>query len=88
MIVQAEVSLYPLRTHSLSEPIGEFLESLSRPGLEVEAGRMSSRLTGESELVFAALTAAFANAAGEHHVVLTVTVSNACPAPQRPTGRR
>jgi hypothetical protein len=34
---------------------------------------------GESDFIFAALGEAFANAAGMGQVVMTITVSNACP---------
>ena len=47
MNVQAEVSLYPLRTVTLMESIDRFLEHLRHSGLRVEIGPMSSRLTEE-----------------------------------------
>jgi microcompartment protein CcmL/EutN len=40
---------------------------------------MSTLVTGAVEDVFAALQAAFTQAAATGHVVMTVTVSNACP---------
>jgi len=79
MIVQAEVSLYPLRTPSLAGPIAVFLERLRHAGLEIEAGPMSSRVVGEGDQVFTALADAFDHVATDHHVVLSVKVSNACP---------
>jgi hypothetical protein len=42
---------------------------------------MSTYVVGEDEAVFTALRDAFAKASGMGHVVLTVTVSNACPIP-------
>lgn len=80
MIVQAEVSLYPLRTVSLSGPIDEFVERLKDADLEIDAGPMSSRVVGESGEVFAALASAFEHIAADHLCVLSLKVSNACPA--------
>jgi len=40
---------------------------------------MSTLVTGEAEAVFAALHEAFVAAATTGHVVLIVTLSNACP---------
>ncbi len=80
MKVQAEVSLYPLRTASLSEPIDQFLDRLRRRGLAVEVTPMSTRLEGESGEIFQALREAFDAVAPGGSVVLTVTISNACPA--------
>jgi uncharacterized protein YqgV (UPF0045/DUF77 family) len=77
--VQAEVSLYPLRTLSLSEAITEFLGHVRRPGLSVEVTPMSTRVEGESGTLFEALRDAFDAVAGGGDVVLTVTMSNACP---------
>ncbi len=42
---------------------------------------MSTYIVGEDDVVFAALREGFARASGIGHVVMTVTVSNACPAP-------
>lgn len=82
MRIQAEVSLYPLRTLSLSEAINEFLGRLRRPGLRVEVTPMSTRMEGESRELFAAIREAFDAVAAGGDVVLTVKMSNACPAGQ------
>lgn len=79
MNVQAEVSLYPLRTPALSRPIDAFLAGLQTAGLQVTPGRMSSEVEGDVETMFAALGKAFRGAAKEHQVVLSLKVSNACP---------
>jgi len=47
--------------------------------LEPQVGPMSTIVTGEDQLIFAALGDAFAKAAEVGQVVMTVTVSNACP---------
>jgi hypothetical protein len=44
---------------------------------------MSTLVTGDAEVVFAALQEAFAKAAALGHVVMTVTLSNACPVGER-----
>jgi uncharacterized protein YqgV (UPF0045/DUF77 family) len=79
MNVQAEVSLYPLRTQNLGRPIDGFLDGLHAAGLTVEPGRMSSTVQGDVETVFTTLGNAFRDAAEEHQVVLILKVSNACP---------
>lgn len=82
MKVQAEVSLYPLRTLSLSEAIDAFLDRLRRPGLLVEVTPMSTRVEGESGELFQALREAFDAVVAGGDAVLTLTVSNACPSGQ------
>jgi uncharacterized protein YqgV (UPF0045/DUF77 family) len=77
--VQAEVSLYPLRTPSLSAAINEFLHRLRRFDLVIQAGPMSTRAEGESGELFQALHEAFEAIGTGGDVVLTLTVSNACP---------
>lgn len=79
MRVQAEVSLYPLRTEDLSEPINTFCQSLSQNDLTVEPGPMSTRLCGGSSEIFRALHDAFTEVASDYQVALTVKLSNACP---------
>ena len=79
MRVQAEMSLYPLRTAELSEPISVFCQSLTRRGLTVDIGPMSTRITGRSAEIFRALHDAFVEAAQGHQAVLTVKLSKACP---------
>ena len=83
MKVQAEVSLYPLRTATLTGPIDDFVEHLRRAGLNVEIGPMGSRINGECKDLFRALGEAFEDAAGDGDAVLTVKVSNACPSGRR-----
>ncbi len=80
MNVQAEISLYPLRSPNLSEPINKFCETLMKSGLSVKIGRMSTTLSGELASVFDGLKSAMAEIAQDHEVVFVVKVSNACPA--------
>jgi uncharacterized protein YqgV (UPF0045/DUF77 family) len=79
MVISAQFSLYPLRQEHLSPAIQAASEALTAAGLYPETGPMSTMVTGEAALVFTALHKAFVQAAATGHVVMTVTVSNACP---------
>lgn len=59
MNIQAEVSLYPLRSRELAGPIDMFCQALARSGLEVQQGPMSTRISGDLEGVFGGLRQAF-----------------------------
>ena len=80
MKVQAQISLYPLRTSDLAEPITRFVQQLGRDGLDIEVGPMSTQVTGDSKVLFARLAEGFEDAAGRSDVVLLLKVSNSCPA--------
>ncbi len=79
MVISAQFSLYPLRQEHLSPAIQAASEVLMAAGLHPEIGPMSTVVTGEADVVFTALHDAFVRAAAMGHVVMTVTVSNACP---------
>ena len=79
MRVQAEISLYLLRTQHLSEPIERFVETLRQHDVRVSMGAMSTCVQGGNAAVFAALEEAFAQIAEEHQAALIVKLSNACP---------
>jgi uncharacterized protein YqgV (UPF0045/DUF77 family) len=79
MFVSAQVSLYPLRQEHLGRGIQAFGDALTAAGLEPRVGPMSTVVTGETGVLFAALRDAFQAAATHGHVVMTMTVSNACP---------
>jgi len=79
MRIQAEVSLYPLRTGDLSEPIDAFCRFLRHDDVKVDPGAMSTLVAGNYDDVFAAIKDAFARAANEYQVVMMVKLSNACP---------
>ncbi|MGE0224586.1 MAG: YkoF family thiamine/hydroxymethylpyrimidine-binding protein [Acetobacteraceae bacterium] len=81
MIISAQISLYPLRQDHLGPAIEQVWLALERHGLAPQAGPMSTYVTGEHEAIFAALSDAFGRAAETGHVVLSVTVSNACSIP-------
>lgn len=81
--IAAQVSLYPLGQGSLSPSINYALEVFHQHGLDPQPGSMSTVIAGDDEAVFAALKEAFQHAAAESPVVMTVTFSNACPAPAK-----
>ena len=84
MNIQAEVSLYPLRTAAVGPVVEDFITCLRRTGLQVDVGPMSTRITGKCTQLFAALGASFAAVAGNSEVVLVARISNACPASIQP----
>ncbi len=82
MRVQAEVSLYPLRTRKLSGPVEEFCRVLRKHGLDIETRSMSTLVTGESERLFTVLKEGFEVLARRNKIVLDIRISNACPRTQ------
>jgi uncharacterized protein YqgV (UPF0045/DUF77 family) len=79
MIISAQLSIYPLRQERLTPAIQAVSSALADAGLQPEVGPMSTLVTGDTEVVFTALHRAFVQTAATGHVVMTVTVSNACP---------
>jgi len=79
VVISAQISVYPLRQEHLSQAVDAVREALESRGLQPEIGAMSTIVTGEAKDVFVALHEAFDRAATTGHVVMTVTVSNACP---------
>ena len=78
-MISCQFALYPLGVQDLSPAIAACLEEMRAMGLELEVGPMSTQVTGDSGLVFEGLKRAFDAAAADGRVVMTVTVSNACP---------
>ena len=76
--ISTQVSLYPLREMSLSEPIDHLLRVLDSKGLEVRPGPMSTLVLGSAQDVFDGLEQAFQEAADRGEVVMVATFSNAC----------
>lgn len=76
--VSCQFSVYPLGVADLGGGIDAALAAVRRHGLQVEAGPMSSTVTGPADDVFAALRDAF-EAAAAGACVLVATISNACP---------
>jgi uncharacterized protein YqgV (UPF0045/DUF77 family) len=79
MVVSAQISVYPLGQDRLSPAIDAVKHALETRGLRPEVGVMSTLVVGEAEVVFAALQEGFDRAASMGRVVMTVTLSNACP---------
>ena len=79
--ITAQVSLYPLRQESLSPAIDAAVATFQEHDLDVEPGPMSTLITGDDVAIFGALQEAFREAAGQGHLVMVVTFSNACPVP-------
>ena len=79
MIASAQISVYPLRQDRLGPAIEAVRVSLEDHGLTAAIGPMSTIVVGEDAMIFAALGEAFAKAAELGEVVMTVTLSNACP---------
>jgi uncharacterized protein YqgV (UPF0045/DUF77 family) len=78
-MVSAQVAVYPLRQERLGPAVDAVGTALREAGLAPEVGPMSTIVTGDAATVFHALESAFARAAVTGHVVMTITVSNACP---------
>ena len=79
MMVQAEVSLYPLGDDEFSDRINALIENINNAGLEIEVGRMSSVISGECTDVFRILGEVFDEDCERGASVMTIKVSNACP---------
>jgi uncharacterized protein YqgV (UPF0045/DUF77 family) len=79
MVISAQLSLYPLRQEHLALAIQAAREALLEVGLQPHVGPMSTVVTGEVATVFAGMQEAFVRAAASGDVVMTVTLSNACP---------
>jgi uncharacterized protein YqgV (UPF0045/DUF77 family) len=87
MFISAQISIYPLRQERLSPAVEAVTASLAARGLRSGVGPMSTVVTGEAAAVFDGLQAAYAMVAATGHVVMVVTLSNACPVPERSGGR-
>ena len=88
MICSAQVSVYPLRQEHLGPAIDVVRTTLQAHSLPAEVGPMSTIVTGEAAIVFAALAEAFDKTAQSGQVVMTFTVSNACPVRWADAGTR
>ncbi len=79
MIIQAELSLYPLRTGHIGNIISRFAEELRANGIKPETGAMSTVVKGECRMVFTAVERAFEACGDKADIVLIFKASNACP---------
>jgi uncharacterized protein YqgV (UPF0045/DUF77 family) len=77
--MQAEVSLYPMKTDNIRTPIEDFVRELEARGLQTRSGPMSTSVRGECAALFAALGHSLEAIARHEQVVLVAKVSNTCP---------
>ena len=81
-VITAQVSLYPLRQDSIGPIIREAVRGFRQRGLNTRVGEMSTLIWGEEQAIFEVLQETFHRAAEHGDVVMTVTLSNACPSPE------
>jgi uncharacterized protein YqgV (UPF0045/DUF77 family) len=79
MKIQAELSLYPLRTEELAPSIEDFRRALAQKGISIDPGPMSTVVSGESGALFRAISKGFERVAKQNEIVLIAKFSNACP---------
>jgi len=79
MKLQVQISIYPLRTESLSKPIDEFCRILKEKGLNIETRTMDSFVVGESDAIFESVREAFEQIAEKYDIAMDFKISNACP---------
>jgi len=82
-VITVQVSLYPLRQADIDPPIREVVRIFRQHGLGTRVGEMSTLLWGAEQAIFDALQEAFHQTAKYGDVVMVVTLSNACPEPDR-----
>lgn len=80
MTVSAQIAIYPLWQERLGPAVHAVSDALTARGLAPSVGPMSTLVTGELDAVLDGLREAFRAAAEAGPVVMTVTLSNACPA--------
>lgn len=78
MILRAQVALYPIGQADF-QAVDAAIEALRAAGLEVRVGAMSTEVSGDAEVVFAALARAFTDAARFGGAIMHITASNTCP---------
>ena len=78
MKIQAELSLYPLRTRTYEKSIEAFISGLSQSAITVIPGEMSTLITGENDAVFQCVSECYERAAMVEDVILVAKFSNAC----------
>ena len=79
MTVSAQIAIYPLRQERLGPTVHAVSDALTARGLAPSVGPMSTLVTGELDAILDGLREAFRAAAAAGPVVMTVTLSNACP---------
>jgi tRNA-Thr(GGU) m(6)t(6)A37 methyltransferase TsaA len=77
--ISAQISLYPLRQEAISPAIDKALAIFRKHGLDIKPSPMSTLISGDDEMVFAAIQEAFRMTASDGEIVMVATFSNACP---------
>ena len=77
-MIQATVAVYPLGAEGAIEAA---IEGIAAADVDHEVRPMHTEIRGETDAVFAAIRAAWDAAAARGGVVMTLTISNACPLP-------
>lgn len=80
MTISAQIAIYPLRQERLAPAVRAVTDALAARGLSPSVGPMSTLVTGELDAVLDALRDGFMRATAIGQAVMTVTLSNACPA--------
>jgi uncharacterized protein YqgV (UPF0045/DUF77 family) len=83
MIASAQIAVYLLRQDRLSPAIEAVQQALRDNHLSPEPGPMNTYVVGDDQTIFAAFKDAFRRASSMAQLVMTVTLSNACPIPDR-----
>lgn len=79
MIVALEISLYPLNDN-FEKPIDIFLSLLAEnKSINIEAGKMSSVISGELSEIMKTLTTSMEKVFNESPAVFNLKISNCCP---------
>lgn len=79
MTTSAQISVYPLKQEHLSPAVEAVRDALVKHQLTPQVGPMSTVVSGESGAVLAALAEAFAEAAKNGRVVMSITMSSPIP---------
>jgi len=78
-MIACQFAVYGVGNANLDQAVAGALQAVKESGLEYRVGAMSTQILGEEPLVFQTLQRAYERAADTGAVVMTVTVSNACP---------
>jgi len=81
-VIGATVAVYPLHTGS-TEAVARAIDAMGAAGVDLDVGPMSTLVTGTPDDVFRAVRLGYEAAAATGHVVVHVTLSNACPLASR-----
>lgn len=77
-MISATVAIYPMGQPDFAA-VDTAIDVLRAADVALEVRSMQSEISGTEEAVFGALQRAFTAAASAGGVVMTVTVTNACP---------